>query len=300
MSQQLAVIVLVDVGSALRAKSLEGNTYLFDNMRLQGSENEGTGDLVTAINGSHWVDGSQASEQVLNWLPYSLGSIPPTVPRNYHTIRSRHSDQQVIDTVGQLARTSDSTAATTLAEVKKLHRAAGARAHAQAGGRAHRHSGHKVLDVTGEVVSVDSTGDAAHMAPVITDIVGEAVDKNIIYPAQYGSPDLVTDGWYWSASVDTSRPGLYSYTMHIELHELTRQGEDLVWEPLRLTAESRLKISSSPRYNGFTGAGVGVLPIAWPGFGPPAPEQAAEAPDPFGYPGQPLTTGQPQETGRIG
>ncbi|MEU7584079.1 DoxX family protein, partial [Streptomyces sp. NPDC041068] len=31
---------------------------------------------------------------------------------------------------------------------------------------------------------------------VITDIYGEAVDAKIMYPAEYGSPDMVTDGWY--------------------------------------------------------------------------------------------------------
>jgi hypothetical protein len=86
MTQQLAIIVLVDVGTALTSKTLDGNTYLFDNMQFHGSTGEGTGELVTAINGSYWQDGSQGTEEVLNWLPYSLGSIPPTLPRGYHAI----------------------------------------------------------------------------------------------------------------------------------------------------------------------------------------------------------------------
>ncbi len=299
MSQQLAIIVLVDVGSALRAKTLKGNTYLFDNMRLQGSQNEGSGDLVTAVNGAHWVDGSQASEQVLNWLPYSLGSIPPTVPRNYHALRSHRSDQQVLEALGGLASAPEGAQAETLTEVKKLRHATGTRVKAHGGGRSHARAGHKVLDVTGHVVAADAVGDAAHAAPVITDIFGEAVDKKIIYPAQYGSPDLVTDGWYWSASVDTSRPGVYSYSMRVELHELTRRDGELVWSPVRLTAESRLKVTSSPRHNGFTGAGVGLLPIGWPA---PPPDPAAEAGTPadYGYPGQPLAAASPSQTGSIG
>src|SRR6266567_3491634 len=102
MTQQLAIIVLVDVGGALASRTLKDNTYLFDNMKLHGSENQGTGDLVTAICGAYWRDGSQASEQVLNWLPYSLGSIPPTVPHSYHAIRAQQVDQQALTDLAAL------------------------------------------------------------------------------------------------------------------------------------------------------------------------------------------------------
>ena len=41
MSQQLGIILLIDVVAAIEANTLEGNTYLFDNMKLQGSEGLG-------------------------------------------------------------------------------------------------------------------------------------------------------------------------------------------------------------------------------------------------------------------
>jgi hypothetical protein len=64
MSQQLGIILLIDVVAAIEANTLEGNTYLFDNMKLQGSEGLGTGKLISAINGTSYCDGSQANEQL--------------------------------------------------------------------------------------------------------------------------------------------------------------------------------------------------------------------------------------------
>lgn len=76
MAQQHGIIVLFDVENALRTRSLDGNTYWFDNMKLFGSAGVGTEQLVTIVPGTHFLDGSQATEQVLNWLPAALGSIP--------------------------------------------------------------------------------------------------------------------------------------------------------------------------------------------------------------------------------
>ncbi|MFJ5119805.1 hypothetical protein [Kitasatospora sp. NPDC088548] len=256
MPQQLAVIVLVDVGNALAARTLRDNTYLFDNMKLHGSEGEGTGDLVTIINGSYWQDGSQASEQVLNWLPCSLGSIPPTVPRGYHADRARQADQQALT---ELAALADGSGTVSAADLGRIRRTAGKRVRTTAGTRGL--SGQKMLDVTGQLVADGGTSAHSYPSPVITDIIGEAVDQKIIYPAEYGSPDLVTDGWYWSATIDTSRPGTYRYTMKIQLHDLVRKGEDWVWEPVNLSFDSRLKIVTEPRRNAFTGTGMGYLPI---------------------------------------
>ncbi|MEV8016963.1 hypothetical protein AB0O76_11555 [Streptomyces sp. NPDC086554] len=267
MPQQLAIIVLVDVGNALESNTLDGNTYLFDNMKLHGSTNQGTGDLVTAVHGSYWRDGSQASEQVLNWLPYSLGSIPPTVPRGYEVERARQSDEQALAELQDLAAKSTVPSADAAAELSRIRRNVGTRVKTtrRTSGRM---SGQKIVDVTGQVVTEESAGTASYPAPVITDIYGEAVDAKIMYPAEYGSPDMVTDGWYWAASVDTSRPGTYSYTMRIQLHKLAQTNGEIRWEPVNLTCSSSVRITSEPRRNAFTKAGIGPLPI------PPAPRPA--------------------------
>ncbi|MFF1692736.1 hypothetical protein ACFVXC_03820 [Streptomyces sp. NPDC058257] len=265
MPQQLAIIVLVDVGNALESESLEGNTYLFDNMKLQGSTNQGTGELVTAINGSYWRDGSQASEQVLNWLPYSLGSIPPTVPRGYESDRARQTDEQALADLQDLASKSSVVGNDQQEQLSQVRKTVGARVKTSRRTRG-RLSGQKILDVTGKVLTEENTAAYTYPAPVITDIYGEAVDSKIMYPAEYGSPDLVTDGWYWSATVDTSRPGTYSYVMRIQLHKLVGLNGELRWEAVDLVCPSTLKITSEPRRNAFTKAGMGMLPIP-PGAG---------------------------------
>ncbi|MEU3568711.1 hypothetical protein AB0E96_09835 [Kitasatospora sp. NPDC036755] len=265
MAQQLAIIVLVDVGNALESRSLTGNTYLFDNMKLQGSLNQGTGELVTAINGAYWSDGSQAGEQVLNWLPYSLGSIPPTVPRGYHTIRAREAEREALTELANLTEKPGVANGDTDAALARIRKTVGTRVNGTSRSRAL--SGQRVLDVTGKVVADHGQDTHSYPAPVITDIFGEAVDEKIIYPAEYGSPDLVTDGWYWSATVDVSRPGTYSYKMRIQLHELIQRSGEWTWEPVNLTVESKLRITAEPKRNGFTGAGMGYLPIAPATFG---------------------------------
>ncbi|MFB7123843.1 hypothetical protein DR950_17415 [Kitasatospora xanthocidica] len=265
MAQQLAIIVLVDVGNALESRTLTGNTYLFDNMKLHGSLNQGTGELVTAINGSYWSDGSQAGEQVLNWLPYSLGSIPPTVPRGYHTTRARAAEKEALAELANLSEKAGVANGDTEAALTRIRQTVGTRVNGAS--RTAALSGQRVLDVTGRVVSDHGQDTHSYPAPVITDIFGEAVDEKIIYPAEYGSPDLVTDGWYWSATIDTSRPGTYSYKMRIQLHELIQRAGEWTWEPVNLTCESKLRITAEPKRNGFTGAGVGYLPIAPAAFG---------------------------------
>jgi hypothetical protein len=276
VSQQLAIVVLVDVGAALGSGSLNGNMYLIDNMGRQGSHGEGTGELVTAVNGSHWFDGAQADEQVLNWLVYSLGSIPPTVPRGYHASRAQHSDRQAIAALGDLATRCGTPGTDVTAELAHIHRSAGTRVGVGSARHGSVHGGYPMLDVTGEIVPRDP-GDTApahsHPHPVITDITGEAVDRSIMFPAAYGSPDVVTDGWYWSATVDTARPGTYAYTMTIKLHRLVRDGGEWVLRPVYLAYESRIRITTAPRRNGFTRAGLGMLPI------PPPTRSGAAAPE---------------------
>ncbi|MGI5328987.1 hypothetical protein [Actinomadura nitritigenes] len=258
MAQQQGIIVLVDIANALQSRSLSGNVYFFDNMRFLGSTGQGTADLVTICPGAYWADGSQATEQVLNWLPASLGSIPPTVPRSYQADRERATDREALEEISGVADRAGDPSVDTAAELEGLRRRVGARARRPRGGRAP--AAGKVLDVTGDVVTGEGQAHN-HPNPVITDITGPAVEEKIMYPAQYGSPDMVSDGWYWAASVDTSRPGTYRYTMHIQLHGLVWRNGEPAWEPVDYTCESAVRVTSDPKRNAFTGAGVGLLPI---------------------------------------
>ncbi|NEQ79027.1 MAG: hypothetical protein F6K26_01805 [Moorea sp. SIO2I5] len=56
MSQQLGIVLLIDVAAAIKANTLQGNTYMFDNMKLQGSQGLGTETLVSAIHGTSYFD----------------------------------------------------------------------------------------------------------------------------------------------------------------------------------------------------------------------------------------------------
>ncbi len=259
MAQQLAIIVLVDIANALQLRTLDGNVYMFDNMKFQGSVGEGTGDLVTAIPGSYWNDGSQATEQVLNWLPASLGSIPPTVPRSYHIDRARETDLQALQDLAALA--GRPAGINTGAELAGLQCRIGSLASLRGNSRSLTSS--KLIDVTGRIISGDATHAYNYPTPVITGITGAAVDEKIIYPAQYGSPDMVSYGWYWSATADTSRPGTHAYTMSIQLHELVHRDGAPVWEPVNLTCESTIRVTAEPKRNAFTGTGLGLLPMCF-------------------------------------
>jgi hypothetical protein len=268
MGQQLGIIILVDIANALADKTIKGNAYLLDNMKFLGSEGEGGQDLVTAVPGTYWSDGSQGSEAVLNWIPLSLGSIPPTVPRNYRAIRTQESDRQALldlESVAGNAQLSES-------ELAGLQRNVGKRV--KGAHSTHVFGHHKLIDVTGNIASADAVDAHAYPDPVITNISGTAVDEKIIYPAEYGSPDMVSDGWYWSATVDTSRPGTYGYTIHLQLHELAERNGEPVWEPVDFVIGSHLRISTEAKRNAFTQAGTGLLPI--PAI-PAAPAPAAPA-----------------------
>ncbi|MFD0889860.1 hypothetical protein ACFQ08_35415, partial [Streptosporangium algeriense] len=116
MAQQHGIIVLFDVENALKTRSLDGNTYWFDNMKFLGSTGVGTERLETIVPGTYFLDGSQATEQVLNWLPAALGAIPPTVPRNYLAEQERADDRRTLEELAAL----DSEGGVSEAEVKRL------------------------------------------------------------------------------------------------------------------------------------------------------------------------------------
>lgn len=273
MSQQLGIILMVDVQAAIKANTLEGNTYLFDNMKLQGSEGLGTGKLVSAINGTSYFDGSQANEQVLNWLPYGVGSLPPTLPKSFLSDKSKNSDSKAIEEVENISKslelTSDKNETLNFIEqLKRISKSLGIKTKTRSKRRKVAqemgHLGQKIMDVTGELVTNFEDGkipEINSLNPIITDITGEAVNEHIIYPAAYGSPDMVTDGWYWAASVDTSRPGIYAYTMHIQLYKLSLEDGAYIWEPVDFTHDAYINISNDPKVNGFTNTGIGYLPI---------------------------------------
>lgn len=289
MAQEVTVIMLVDVPAALKANTLEGNLYLVDNLVTEGSENEGTGNLISAVNGTHWFDGSQASEQLVNWLPYSITSLSPQLPRFYADDRLDQVKEELIASlrngpgpVTMAALDTDTAlggdsfavappAAPVLSTVADTH---GRRIADDVPLMDLRGNFVSFHDVAPKLMAFAADGEAqdmdgassdmsyiSYLTPQITNITGEAVDKGVIYPAQYGTPAPIKGGWYWCASVNTYMTGVYSYTMHITLYQPERQGYEIIWKPVYFTQEAKIKVTSGTMRNGFTNGGLGLLPV---------------------------------------
>jgi len=123
MNSQLGIVILVDVENALTEKTLSGNCYFVDNNRYAGSTGEGSGRLVTMVNGN----------QILNWLVFPLD----------------------------------------------------------------------VFNATG----------FAYLA----NVSGDAVEKGVIVPQVFESPEFDTRGLWWGASVGANVAGEYRYTLTINV-----------------------------------------------------------------------------------
>ncbi|HJQ36977.1 MAG TPA: hypothetical protein VKB93_07550 [Thermoanaerobaculia bacterium] len=267
MTQQLGIVVVIDVEAALRAGQLEGCSYFFDNAGPFGTIGNGTDTLITAIHGTQWEDGSQASEQILNFLVIGVTSLPISLPRNYVHHRAAQLERQTMHTVRAMASGAAASNASVLAALGTEMPQYSA---------VLEPSGDEIaqvplLDQTGEMVpamaaAAAAPSDVAQLPPIITAITGDAVDEGIIFPAQYGSPDLVNGGWYWSATVATHTPKVWTYTLHILLHRLINDPSTPhpVWEPVRMTCDSFLNITNRTMRNGFTGGGTGILPVGVP------------------------------------
>jgi hypothetical protein len=253
MSQQLGILLMIDTAAAIEAGSLDGNIYLIDNGKWAGSTGEGTGHLVTAVDGS-WIFG-QADAQVLNWLPLGIDSPPPTLPQTFFL------NKAAPENLSQRSRPAEERA---LAE--------GPVAPAPPRLRSPR----KILDILGREVSPKTharpfraqPGAPANAAdtriyypnPVITNIGGEAVDLRVIYPAQYGSPDLFSDGLYWSATVDMNKVGHFAYTLYIALFYSEQAGDKKTEYSVTLPYVAYINVTNKVATNGFCKAPA-ILPV---------------------------------------
>lgn len=286
MAQQVTIIMLVDVLAALEAGTLDGNLYMVDNLRTEGSENEGTGKLVSAVNGTHWFDGSQASEQLINWLPYGITSLSPQLPRFYtddrldklkkdllHSLRSGgNAEMAYVDrnalSQGDYAAAPVIPSLTVVKDVNGREIIDDVPLMDLRGNFQSIHTAQRMILTAdmGNQDGTDSSGTSdisyiSYITPQIYNITGEAVEKGVIYPAQYGSPAPVKGGWYWCAAVNTYMTGVYAYTMHITLYKPELQGDKVAWQPVNFTYDAKIKVSSGAMRNGFTGSSLGTLPV---------------------------------------
>jgi hypothetical protein len=237
MSQQLGIILMIDNAAAMAAGSLEGNIYLIDNAKWAGSTGEGTGRLVTAVEGAGAC--GQTDAQVLNWIPFGIASPPATLPQTFFLTESDLEDlSQQAPQPGAAHSRAFAWASPAAAPPSRPRRFAG-----------------KSLDILGRDVGRDvspeiqSRGAAAagkkihYPNPVIANIAGEAVDLRVIYPAQYGSPDLFSDGLYWSATVDTNKIGIFSYTIFVTLFSLENVDDNILRQSVTLPYVSYINVA---------------------------------------------------------
>ncbi|NRQ15290.1 hypothetical protein [Ensifer sesbaniae] len=228
---QISIVTVIDIVTALKEGTLDGNAYVIDNT---GPFDSPAGPRVTNVPGVYNADGSQAAEAVLNWIPVGVGGLPTTLPRSY---RQLFISKPWNDRKGDLRL-----------RVRQHNKV--------------RSYAAPLLSAAGEVLKSDNVAAAASVSPVVTRICGPAVEQGVLYPAQYGSPDLLTDGWYWSATVDTAKVGCHDYAMEVALYRPVQENGDTVWEPQFFTLKCGLQITSAPGVNGFTGSfAPGLLPV---------------------------------------
>ena len=255
---QNGIIVLVDVEALLEEHQVENNVYLLDNTKKVGSTGEGTAELITKVVGALNPDGSLASEAVLNWIPYGIAAAPSPVLRI-----AAHRDFGTARFNDLLAEVKSASAP----NVAKIEARQKGIASQQAGATFERKDGRQyhvpiVLPHLLGASKNESAVSAASFSPLISNISGAAVDSGVLYPAQYGSPDAITEGWYWSASVDTHKIGIHTYLLDLLVHRpVTKKNGSVVWKPETYVIEAKIDVAPGIIANGFTGYGPGVLPL---------------------------------------
>lgn len=256
---QNSILIVIDLEATLAERSIENNVYLVDNTKSIGSENVGQADLVTIIRGTSNLDGGIADAVVMNWLATGISSAPHTLPKAYFSTdfdASRYKD--LLDDI-RSADTLESVASLAASHEKELPGGGVTSVLASNGRRLEVET--VPTDATGRALGTEEQLSSAALSPVVIDIKGPAVKNGVIFPAQYGSPDLSTEGWYWSASVDTRKVGEHVYTVVVMIYRPEREGDNVLWKPEYYSFDARIRVTDDVTVNGFTGYGPGILPL---------------------------------------
>ncbi|KAA0678920.1 hypothetical protein [Azospirillum brasilense] len=256
---QISIVTVIDVEAALIEGTLDNNAYVVDNTQNFAVPGDTSGELSTQVIGVHNVDGSQAAEAVLNWITIGVSGVPNTLPRAFHhRHRAAESNARLLTAV-KAARTPNAIAK-LLGDHENGQRSPSLHVRNRDGEVRTLHG--TVMNSQGEAVDRFDLAAAGNLPPVVTNIYGPAVDQGVMYPALYGSPDVYTEGWYWSASVDTSKVGQHVYSLDVVLHEPVAEKGRVLWVPRTFTQTSSITVTKALNVNGFTGCiAPGVLPM---------------------------------------
>jgi hypothetical protein len=251
---QDSVFLLISVLEALQQRDVEGNAYQLLARLDEESELEepDSATLRITATGVHRHDGSIAEDVTVNWNVASLQEHPYARPKPIIL------DAQTAAAVKAVAERARSL--TSIPEIKAAidayedeHGVIGASLGDQG-----------LLGLDGQPMKAAEIMAGGHIAPVLVDITGQAVEDEVIFPAQYGSPDSDSAGWYWSATVDTHKVGLHRCDLHIMLYRPRLDGHVIEWEPEIYTVGMDLAVNQIVQTNGFTGAAIGYLPLVEP------------------------------------
>ncbi|KYH01489.1 hypothetical protein [Bradyrhizobium sp. DOA1] len=251
---QISIVAVIDIVTALKEGTLDGNAYLIDNTGPCAPQ---AGSRVTNVPGVYNADGSQATEAVLNWITVGVADLPLTLPRSYrHRYNEANTEHRLVDALRKATRDGrakllSDPEAVSMPKPLLVRRNGAVRPYDA-----------PLLNGAGEVLEPDDPAAEASAPPVVTHIRGPAVEHGILYPALYGSPDLLADGWYWSATVNTAKVGCHEYQMDVTLYQQVQENGESVWEPRPFSLTCSIQVGTAPGINGFTGGFFpGLLPI---------------------------------------
>ena len=256
---QISIIVVIDIETALKENTLEGNAYLIDNTQAFAPPFFPRHERVTYARGTHTANGAQASEVVLNWIYVGVAGLPTTLPRDFSRRFSQGANKNHLLAAIKSAR-NPGAIAKLLAEDEHNAPTSNLIRSPQGGVEKVERA---IVNVLGEVLQRPDEETAANIPPLVTEIRGPAVEQGVIYPALYGSPDIGLEGWYWSAAVDTAQVGSHAYVMDVVLYSAVKDNGVTVWEPHNFVLTASVDVESILKTNGFTkGLYPGVLPLA--------------------------------------
>jgi hypothetical protein len=252
---QKSLFLMIDVSESLMERSVEGNAYEMQT-RLDNDpalEDHERAPLRVKAVGVHHVDGSIAGDVTLNWILGCIngvaGARPTPLPLGVDVkteILALSTKFQDLTTMAEIKQAID--------DYERVHGDLIARQHPE-----------YPQGWNGQPLSVEAIMRGGHITPVIVDLTGQAVDDGVIFPARYGSPDKATDGWYWSATVDTHKVGLHHCDLHVAIFRPRIESSVVVWDPETYLLGVEIEVSQVVQTNGFTlGTAAGYLPLVDP------------------------------------
>ncbi len=273
---QYSLSVVIAAGRTIVDGSAEGHVWLVyprdesapDLERVEGGPDPA---LTFPCTGVHFADGSMADDVTLNWMVSSVTSIPQGRPV---PVPLTPDQAELADRIRELV-----SSATSLQGQEDILAASFNPQHRPLGDTRLPDAPGTPRDIDGRPITVFQALTGAYLVPILADITGPAVDDGVIYPAQYGSPDALTEGWYWSATVDTAKPGIHEVILHVDIFRPAVRDGVLTFRPVRFQIPTWLDVRAVPAVNGFTGAGLGYLPLPWeaPAAAPAAATHEGEA-----------------------